>query len=74
MTRQTLTTIEAARRSVRYLSAAEIAHQSGRPVGTIHRWAHEDGWRRTTTCRRPVMYAVEDVLATLLHRMTDVAT
>lgn len=69
MKRSTLTTTEAAhpRRKIRYLSAAEIAHQSGRPIGTIHRWASEDGWRRSVDGQRPVLYRVEDVLPTLMR-------
>lgn len=63
MKRSTLTTTEG--RKARYLSAAEIAMQSGRPVGTIHRWASEDGWRRSADGQRPVLYAREDVMATL---------
>lgn len=68
MKRRTLTTTEAARpRKARYLSAAEIAHQSGRPIGTVHRWASEHGWRRSADGQRPVLYRVEDVLPTLIR-------
>lgn len=50
---------------VRYLSAREIAELWHRPIGTVHRLASEDGWKRTTDERRPVLYLAEDVEKTM---------
>lgn len=46
-------------------SAKEISFTTGRPIGTIHRWAHEFAWTRTGKEHRPVLYAKTEVTATL---------
>lgn len=51
-----------------WLTAEEIAAATGRPVGTVYRWAHENGWRRTKT--KPRGYRTEDVFATLDRSLT----
>ncbi|MFI9558856.1 HNH endonuclease signature motif containing protein [Nonomuraea endophytica] len=38
------------------------------PVGTIYRWASEDGWRRTDPARRPVRYHPDDVDQSFVRR------
>ena len=49
-----------------YLTAADIARIYRVPRGTVWRWAHEDGWRRTRL--RPVRYHMDDVHTTYTKR------
>lgn len=60
----------------RYYSAAELAMLLRRPVGTIRRLASVDKWRRTADDRRPVLYDMDDVEATMarLARCVDDVT
>lgn len=34
------------------MSTADVAHLLRIPIGTLHRWAHEDSWERYGTRRR----------------------
>lgn len=55
---------------VRYYSAAEIAMIWRRPIGTIRRLASVDKWRRTIDRRKPVLFDIDDVEATMA-RLAD---
>ena len=50
---------------IRSYTAAEIAHIWRRPLGTVYRLASADNWRRTSDRQRPVLYAADDVEATM---------
>jgi uncharacterized protein YjcR len=41
-------------------TAEDLARTYGVAVGTIYRWASEDGWRRSDPRRRPVTYNRDD--------------
>lgn len=41
-----------------YYTAEHFADVFKVSVGTIYRWASEDGWPRTSIKRRPVRYSV----------------
>lgn len=56
----------------RYVTAAETASTWRLPLGTVHRLASTEGWRRTDDDRRPVLYLAEDVDATMRRRATRV--
>lgn len=58
---------------MRYLTAHEIASIYRRPLGTVHRLASTDRWRRVPDKRRPVLYDSEDVEATFT-RLAAVAS
>lgn len=49
----------------RYLSPAEISAEWKMPLGSVYRHASEAKWRRAEDGRRPALYLVEDVRATL---------
>lgn len=49
----------------RYLSAREISDQWKIPAGTVYWLASDRRWRRTQDGRRPVLYLLEDVRASL---------
>lgn len=51
-----------------YRTTAEISAILTVPVGTLHRWASEDQWRRTPNQRRPVLYVFEDACASYDRR------
>jgi len=56
----------------RYVTAAETASTWRLPLGTVHRLASTEGWRRSDDDRRPVLYLAEDVDATMRRRATKV--
>lgn len=58
------------------ISAREIALTNRRPVGTVHRWAHQYQWARTRDGRRPVLYLrseVEESVVGILAREAEAA-
>ncbi len=57
----------------RYLTAAETASTWRLPLGTVHRLASTDEWRRSADGRRPVLYLASDVDATMKARTTKVS-
>lgn len=48
---------------LRWMTVSEIVTLYRRPVGTIHRLASTDRWRRCDN-RRPALYLADDVDAT----------
>jgi hypothetical protein len=43
-----------------YVTARDLARLLRVPLGTIYRWASEDGWRRTRY--RPIRYHMDDAV------------
>lgn len=41
-----------------WATASDLSRYLGVPVGTIHRWAHEDRWERRRAGGRLVVYAL----------------
>lgn len=56
----------------RYVTAAETASTWRLPLGTVHRLASTEGWRRSADGRRPVLYLAADVDATMTRRAVAV--
>jgi len=54
----------------RYITAHEAARDWRLPLGTVHRLAHTEAWRRSDDGRRPVLYLAADVDATMKRRVT----
>jgi hypothetical protein len=50
---------------IRYYTAAEVAHIWRRPVGTVHRLASEQQWKRLPGRARPTCYDGDDVEKTM---------
>lgn len=58
------------------VSAREVSLRYQRPMGTVHRWAHQYGWARTRDGRRPVLYLrseVEECVVGILAREAEEA-
>lgn len=51
-----------------WMTAAQLSRLLKAPLGTIHRWASEDRWRRLEDNRRPAYYRVEDATASATRR------
>lgn len=52
----------------RYMTAVEIAEEWKLPLGTVWRLASVDEWRRSADGRKPVLYLIDDVEATMDRR------
>jgi hypothetical protein len=57
----------------RYMTAVEIAEHWDLPLGTVWRYASLDQWRRSADGRRPALYLIDDVVATIDRRVSVAA-
>jgi hypothetical protein len=54
------------------MTATEVAAAYRLPLGTVYRLASTEDWERSLDGRRPVLYAVDDVEATMARRLDGV--